>query len=126
VIDRLTEIGRCYGMETNVEKTKALRIARQPSPRQIIIDQKQAQNVEYFNCLMGMITNDPECTRGIKYCLSMAKAAFNKKKAVFTSKLDLNLRKKLEKYKILNIALYAAEIWTVRKVDRKYLESCEM
>jgi predicted nucleotidyltransferase len=31
MIDRLTEIGRCYGMEMNVEKTKVRRISRQPS-----------------------------------------------------------------------------------------------
>ena len=26
MIDKLTEIGRCYGMEMNVEKTKVMRI----------------------------------------------------------------------------------------------------
>jgi hypothetical protein len=30
--DRPTEIERCYGMEMNVEKTKVMRISRQPSP----------------------------------------------------------------------------------------------
>jgi hypothetical protein len=38
VTDRLTEIGRSYGMEMNVEKTKVMRISRQPSPIQIMID----------------------------------------------------------------------------------------
>jgi hypothetical protein len=56
----------------------------------------------------------------------MAKAAFNKKKTLFTSKLDLNFRKKLVKCYIWSIALYGAETWTLRKVDQKYLESCEM
>jgi hypothetical protein len=32
MIDKLIEIGRCYGMEMNVEKTKVMRISRQPSP----------------------------------------------------------------------------------------------
>jgi hypothetical protein len=30
VVDRLSEIGRRYGMEMNVEKTKVMRISRQP------------------------------------------------------------------------------------------------
>jgi predicted nucleotidyltransferase len=30
MIDKLNEIGRCYGMEMNVEKTKIMRISRQP------------------------------------------------------------------------------------------------
>ena len=45
MIDNLIEIGRCYGMEINVEKTKVMRISRQPSPVTIMIDQKQMENV---------------------------------------------------------------------------------
>jgi len=44
-----------------------------------------------------MLTNDGRCTREIKSRMAMADAAFNKKKTLFTSKLDLNLRKKLIK-----------------------------
>ena len=40
MIDKLIEIGRSYGMEMNVEKTKVMRISRQPFPVQIMIDQK--------------------------------------------------------------------------------------
>jgi hypothetical protein len=56
----------------------------------------------------------------------MAKAAFNKKRVLFTSKLYLELRKKLVKCYIWSIALYGAENWTLRAVDRKHLESFEM
>jgi hypothetical protein len=42
----------------------------------------------------------------------MEKAAFNKKKTLCTSKLDLNLRKKLVKCHIWSTALYGAETWT--------------
>jgi hypothetical protein len=55
----------------------------------------------------------------------MAKAAFNKKRALFTSKMDLGLRKKLVKCHIWSIALYGAETWTLQ-VDQKYQESFEM
>jgi hypothetical protein len=43
-----------------------------------------------------------------------------------TTKLDLNLRKKLLKFCIWSIGLYGAETWTLRTVDQKYLESFEM
>jgi hypothetical protein len=56
----------------------------------------------------------------------MAKAAFNKKKVLFTSKMDLELRKKLVKCYIRSIALYGAETWTLRAVDQKHLEIFEM
>jgi hypothetical protein len=49
----------------------------------------------------------------------MAKAAFNKKRALFTGKMDLELRKKLVKCYIWGIALYGAETGTVWAVDQK-------
>jgi hypothetical protein len=56
----------------------------------------------------------------------MAKAAFNKKRTLFTSTLDLELRKKLVKCCVWNIALYRAETWTLRAVDQKHMERLEM
>jgi len=56
----------------------------------------------------------------------MARVAFNKKRALFTSTLDLELRKKLVKCYIRNIALYGAETGTLRAVDQKHLESFEV
>jgi len=80
----------------NMEKAKVMRISRQPSPVQIMIHQKQLENVEHFNYLGSKITNDARCTWEIKYRISMTNAAFNKKKkTLFTSKLGLNLGKKL-------------------------------
>jgi len=87
-----------------------------------MIDQKQLENVECFKYLGSMLTNDGRSTREIKSRIAMAKAAFNKKKALFTSKLDLNLRKKLVKCYIWSMALYGAETWTLRAADHKYLE----
>jgi hypothetical protein len=73
-----------------------------------------------------MITNDKRCTREIKSRIAMARAAFTKKKNLFTSKLDLNLRKKLVKSYNWCTALYGAENWTLRKVDQKYLGNFEL
>jgi hypothetical protein len=73
-----------------------------------------------------MITNDAGCTRESKSSIAKVKSAFNKKKTLFTNKLDLNLRKKLVKCYIWSIAMYGAETWTLRKADQKYLESFEM
>jgi hypothetical protein len=62
---------------------------------QIMTDQKQLENVEYFSYLGSTITNDARCTREIRSRIAMAKAVFNKKKTLSTSKLESNLRKKL-------------------------------
>jgi hypothetical protein len=44
-LNKLIETGRCYGMKLNVEKTKVMRISRQPLPVKIMIDQKQLDDV---------------------------------------------------------------------------------
>jgi len=56
----------------------------------------------------------------------MAKAAFNKRRTLSTSTLNLELRKKLVKCYVWNIALYGAETWMLRALDQKHLESFEM
>jgi hypothetical protein len=50
--------------------------------------------LECFKYLGSMLTNDGRCTCEIRSRIAMAKAAFNKKRALFTSKMGLELRKK--------------------------------
>jgi len=64
-----------------------------------------------------MLTNDGRCTCEIKSMIAMTKATFNKKVALFTSTLDLELRMKPVKCYIWSIALYGAENWTLRAVE---------
>ena len=98
-------------MEMNVEKTKVMRISisRQPIPVKMMTDQKQLENVESFKYFGSILTNNGRRTCGIKCRIAIAKAALNKKRALFTSTLDLELRKKLLKCYIWSIALYGAE-----------------
>jgi urease gamma subunit len=81
----------------NMEKTKVMIISRATICNTDYNRSKQLENVEYFNYLGSMITNDARCARKIKSRIAMAEAAFNKEKAVCTSKLDLKLREKASK-----------------------------
>jgi hypothetical protein len=53
-----------------------------------------------------------------------AKEEFNRKISLFTSKLNIEIRKKLIRYYVWSIALYGSETWTLRNLKRKYLEKC--
>ena len=49
----------------NMRKYKVVRIPRQPSAIQIVVDQKQLEIVEYFSYLGSRITNDARYTLDI-------------------------------------------------------------
>jgi len=53
--------------------------------------------VEYFTSLCSRRTNYVRWKREIKSRIAKAKAAINKEKTHFNTKMDLNLRKKVEK-----------------------------
>jgi len=63
---RFAEIGKLYEMEMDGGKRKITRISKQSSTVQIMIDEKQLENVEYFSSLVSVITSNAKCTRGIK------------------------------------------------------------
>jgi hypothetical protein len=74
-----------------------MRISRQQFRVKIQKDPKQLENVESFNYFGSILTNDGRYTCEIKCRIAMAKAAFNKKRALFTGTLDFEFRKKLVK-----------------------------
>ena len=120
--NRQSEVGRCYGMEMNPEKKKSMQI---PSPAQIMTDQKEMENVEYFDYPGDVITNDARSTHKIKSSITLAKAAFNKKN-LFTRKSDLNLRKNPEKCYTWSIALCGPETWYTSESTSEIPQSFEM
>lgn len=63
----------------------------------------------------------PTCE--IKSRIAIARKAFDKKKALSTSTLDINLRNKLVKSYVWSIALYSTGTRTLQKVGQKHLRS---
>jgi hypothetical protein len=106
------------------EKTTVMRISRQTPSTQATIHQKQLQNMDCFNYLGSMTTSDAS---EIKSSIATAEAALNNNmNTLFTSKPDLDLKKKLAKCYIWSRALHSTEMWTLQTVDQKDLGSSEM
>jgi hypothetical protein len=61
-----------------------------------------------------MIINDARYTREVKSRIATAKPPFNKKKAVTTSRLDLNLRNKTSKVLHLGHSI----VWCWRRMEK--------
>jgi hypothetical protein len=102
-----------------------IRNSEETPPLQIMTDQK-LENAKYFDDWDKAIANYAKRTCEMKSRIVTEQAVFNRKKTLFTSKLDLNFRKKLEKCCISSITLYGAETWTLQKAYQKYLENFEM
>jgi hypothetical protein len=94
MIDSLLYIGRCCGMEMNMDETKVIRMSRHPSSVQIMISETQLENVEYFSYLGNMVRNYVSCTRKIKSRIPMEKQHSTRKRlfspANWTSILGTN------------------------------------
>jgi hypothetical protein len=80
--------------------------------------------VEYFNCLGSLITDDARRTSEIISRIAIAKAALDKKKALFTSTLELNLRTKPVKCCIWSIACFGAETWAPELRNTRKVLKC--
>jgi hypothetical protein len=52
---RLIEIGRCYGIEMYVEKTRLKKISRKPSPLKTRVDKKKSGKCGVFQQLVSLI-----------------------------------------------------------------------
>jgi len=61
-----------------------------------------------------VLTRDGYCTREIKMRIAIAKEEFNRKISVLTSKLNIELKKKLVRCYVWSIALYGSETSALR------------
>ena len=73
----------------NVDIINVMRTSKQLSTTHIMIDQKQLEDLEYFNYLCTLQTSDATCTQKFKSIIVMAKASYSRKRTVFTSNLEL-------------------------------------
>jgi hypothetical protein len=90
-----------------------------------MIDQKQLENVEYFNNLGSKIPKDARCICAFKSRTAIVKGHSARRKTFLRPKIGLVLRNKLVKSCIWSVALYGDETWTIRRLDQMYLVSSE-
>ena len=127
MVNSLNRTAEEYGMKINESKTKVMRIAkRQGAPIRIVIGNKDLEEVNSFQYLGSILTNDGRCSKEIRTRIAMGKAAFEKERRLLTGNLNLKLKKRLVKSLIWSVALYGAETWTINAADKRKLESFEM
>jgi Reverse transcriptase (RNA-dependent DNA polymerase). len=103
MVNRLVDNGRKYGMEINIDRSQVMRDYRNNESLQIIVNYRELKEVDHFKYLGSVITRDGYCTREIKKRIALAKEAFNRKMPLLTSKLNIELKKKLIRYNVWGI-----------------------
>ena len=93
----------------NVDKSQVMRVSRGNESLQIKVNNRELKEVDHFKYLGSVLTRSGYCTREIKMRIAIAKISF------LTSKLNIELKKKLVSCYVWSIALYGSETWTLRK-----------
>ena len=114
-------------MKINIKKTKAMCISRQGKTKvKIYIDGQLLEQVQQFRYLGCLITEDGYCDKEIRSRVGLAKVKFMERKKILSSKMNLDLRKRIVKCLVWSVALYASETWTISKTAMKRIEAFEM
>ena len=79
----------------------------------------ELKDFDHFKYLGSVLTRDGRCTMEIKMRIAMAKEGFNIKISILTSKISIELGKKLVRCYVWSMTLYGSGTWTQRKLERK-------
>ena len=90
-------------------KSQVMRVSRSNESFQINVGNRELTEVDHFKYIESVLTRNNYCTSEIKMGIAIAKEAFNRKVSLLTSKLNIELRKKLVRCYVWSIALYGSE-----------------
>ena len=102
-------------MKININKRKAVVIARKPKKIDMRIKDESVDQVDSFKYLGCNISSNMNCCQEVKQRIAMVREAFNRKRSIFCGPLEKELRKRLVKCFVWGVALYGAETWTLRR-----------
>ena len=128
LLNGMNETLKAYNMKINKGKTKVMECSRKKSGKagDIRLGNEMLKEVNEFTYLGSRITWDGRSKADIKCRLAQARIAFMKKRALLTSKINIDIRKSFLKAYVWSVALYGSETWTIGETERKRIEAFEM
>ena len=96
----------------------------EPQQIRVTINGNILEQVQQFKYLGSLLSEDGRSEREIRARIAMAKDAFDKHQQLLSNSLNKDIKKRLVKAPVWSVLLYGAETWTMKKADRKRLESC--
>ena len=92
----------------------------------LLIDDQQVEQVSHFKYLGSWISDDGYATKDMRARIATCKTLFIDNKKLLTGKLSCQQKKQIIKSTVWNVALYAAETWTLTNASKRLLDVFEM
>ena len=125
MLKSLEEMEDLYGLRINHRKSK-LMIIGEEEVMDVVVRGEKLEQVEANKYLGTEISVDWRSEKEIRLRIGMAKQAYLRRRMVFNSKMDIELRKRLVKCLVWSVLLYGCEVWTLNKREVERLEAFEM
>ena len=113
LVNRLSDNGRKYGMEIDIDRSQVMRVSRSNESLQIKVGNRELKEVDHFIYLGSLLMRNGYCAKEIKMRIVITKEIFNRKMPLLTSKINIELKKKLVSCCVWSINLYGSETWTL-------------
>jgi hypothetical protein len=129
LVDEVYYKSNQYGLDMNIQKTKAMIIGKtldKPAIK-IQINGRILEQVKSYVYLGHTITEDGKCDMEIRKRIGMAKSTFINMKSILTSKQITNkLKMRIARCYVYSILLYGSESWTLNKMMEDKINAFEM
>ncbi len=114
---KINEVGKQFGMEINIKKTKAMVVSKKKpnSPKiNIAIDGQHIEQVTSYVYLASLITEDGRSEKEIKRRIMIARSTFtNMRTLLWCRGINLKTRLRAIKCYIWPTLFYGVETWTI-------------
>ena len=124
LVDAVKEHSESRGLQMNVKKTKILDIDTCENETAVRTGAERIENVNSFEYLGSLITNDGDCSKEVKRRLGMASIRPYELRSVY-HKSNINTKLKVVRTCIFPIASYGCEAWTISKSIAKRINAFE-
>ena len=125
LVQAVNKHGAAYKLSINAAKTKIMELDKWQENTTIVIDNVNVERVQSFQYLGAMFTTKGDGASNIKQRLAMAVQALNNMQYMWKSD-SKELKLKVLRTCIFQIATYGCERWVLRKLDIKRINAIEM
>ncbi|MBJ5695551.1 hypothetical protein JGG83_23145 [Salmonella enterica subsp. enterica serovar Derby] len=124
LIKRIKEESEKFRLFLNIKKTKLMTTARNGNVK-ITVDGEEIDCVQEFTFLGSQIDQSGESGPEIKRRVAVGRIAMMSMNRIWKSK-DISLTTKCRLAVVILLTTYSCESWTVKKIDRRKIDSFEL